>query len=466
MVRIDRHNYKLSQHYALISFIAIAITIVVIFIFLRVQTIQTIETANERSYTALAVALTSTMNDFFIDYIHKMDSAKKEDSQSRALYKKLEDTLQKLMANRSIVRIKIYDRNGKVIYSTRPTQIDNLQSDNPGFVSAIKGIPTTKFIYHDSLNYFQPTIADENLVQSYVPIWDAASITPIGVFEVYADVNDQIFASAKTQLLMLLFVILTMLGLYMVLIFYIRKAEKIIDEKQRESKERQKTLEFLSAKLMASQEGEKKRISTELHEDIVQTISAIKMHLEQCIISASNEKLNVSLEVSSHIIPTLQQAIRKIRTLSNNLRPPSLDTFGLKAATNTLVSEFNSMSTKYRISVVIDVMEEKLSDEKKSILYRILKDTLKMLSLHKDSAGEIQIKLSINPTNGNLVLSIYFENIEKNYHESKSSDNCDMTDFEMMRESTILSGGEFKVYKDHSGSIKALSEWDADYVIQ
>jgi signal transduction histidine kinase len=242
--------------------------------------------------------------------------------------------------------------------------------------------------------------------------------------------------------------------------FYIKKAEKVIDEKQRESNERQKNLEILSAKMITAQEDEKKRISSELHEDVVQTITAVKLQLEQCVSSAEQNHSNVPVEVPFHIIPILQESISKIRSLSINLRPPSLDDFGLKAATNTLVSEFNSMPSKLKIRVSIDVNEEALGEDKKSILYRILKDTLKMISIHRNTEGEIQVRLSINHQSGNLKLAINFENNESKYMDLVSNDLCDTPDFEMMRESTILSGGSFKVFKDTAGSIKASSEWE------
>lgn len=460
MVSINQQNYRLSRHYALISLIAITITAIVIFIFFRGQTIQTIETASERSYTALALTMSSSMNDYFIEYFKNIQSQNHNSSSLQAINARLENRMQRLIADKTISRIKIYDPTGKVVYSSKRFQIGKLQNNNPGFLSAINGIPKTKFIYHDVLNVFSAVSQDVNLVQSYVPIRGDKLGPPIGVFEIYADVNEQIVASIKTQLVVLLFVLLTMFGLYITLMFYIKKAEKVIDEKQRESNERQKNLEILSAKMITAQEDEKKRISSELHEDVVQTITAVKLQLEQCVSSAEQNHSNVPVEVPFHIIPILQESISKIRSLSINLRPPSLDDFGLKAATNTLVSEFNSMPSKLKIRVSIDVNEEALGEDKKSILYRILKDTLKMISIHRNTEGEIQVRLSINHQSGNLKLAINFENNESKYMDLVSNDLCDTPDFEMMRESTILSGGSFKVFKDTAGSIKASSEWE------
>lgn len=452
MVSIERQNYQLSRNYALISFIAVAITSIIIFLFFRAQTINSIESASEESYTALAIAITNSMNDHFIEYYDRMETARRNNQPIPPIHATLINTINRLVADSSIERIKLYDRYGRVIYSTKQSQIGRIQKDNPGFISAIGGKPATKLIYRDTLNIFDRATEDANLAQSYVPIETSRLLPAIGVFEIYADVSEEIAASNRIQIGVLIFLLVVMAALYAILMFFIKKGEKIINEQQRESKERQRTLEILSSKMITAQEDEKRRISEKLHEDVVQTILAVKMHLENCIRTANENGHENAISFSDNIVPILQEAVSKIRSVSIDLRPPSLDNFGLLAATNTLVSDFRELSDRLSIKIKIDITEEELTSEMKSILYRILKDTLGAIAYQNTSNKTVNVTLTYNDVE---------ETIELEIGEGASSDELNQEYFEMMRERTILSGGEFTISKDSMGKLRALSAWDS-----
>ena len=452
MVSIERQNHRLSRNYALISLVAVAITSFIIFAFFRTQTIKNIESASEESYTALAMAITNSMNGQFHDFFKRVESAKRNNRPVPDIQDELENTIQRLLTDSHIVRIKIYDQFGKVVYSTRQTQIGQQQINNPGFLSAISGFPASKLIYRDSLNVFDGEVEDANLAQSYVPIETDGLLPPIGVFEIYADVSEEIAESNQTQLAILFFLLFVMTTLYATLMFFIKKGEKIINEQQRESRERQRTLEILSAKMITAQEDEKRRISEKLHEDIVQTILAVKVHLENCISSAKRSGVDSAALMPESILAILQEAVNKIRAVSIELRPPSLDSFGLIAATNTLVSDFKELSEHLSIKIRIEIAEESLTPEMKSILYRIMKDTLSTIAYNDKSIDTLNVKITYNEIDETLELEI---------EDGQSGRALNQDYFEMMRERTILSGGEFSIVKDSIGNIKAHSAWNS-----
>lgn len=449
-----RQTNKLLRNYGVISLIAVTLSSVIIFSFFRFQAINTIQTANEVSYSALAYAIADSLNHHLVQYFQVMHEASDRKEALPTLDNEAKEVIQHLLVDTPIKRIKIYDRSGKVVYSTLQSQIGKVQDNNPGFIAAINGTNATKLIYRDTLNVFDQQVEEANLLQYYLPIRKDEISRPIGVFEIYADINEQVVDISRIELLVLAFIVLVMSGLYFVLTLYVKRAEKVVGEQHRLSIEKQKMLELLSAKMINAQEDEKKRISDELHENVVQTISAVKLYFEQCVMSVSNNQKEHDLSVPSHVVPMLQEAIKKIRSVSLDLRPPSLDKFGLKAATHTLINEFNSILTGMKIKIAIDLPEEVLSDDKRSIIFRILKDTLRMISLHQELTGEILIRLGFNEISGNLQLSVEVanDNVAQCYYETN--------DFELMRESTILSGGEFTVSHDSSGIIRAIAEWE------
>ncbi len=86
-------------------------------------------------------------------------------------------------------------------------------------------------------------------------------------------------------------------------------------------------LQALTRRLVESQEEERYRISRELHDEIGQTLTAIKLNLQSLEMTMTPEKyagqtLSECIEIADH-------ALQQVRNLSLDLRPPLLDDLGL-----------------------------------------------------------------------------------------------------------------------------------------
>jgi signal transduction histidine kinase len=86
--------------------------------------------------------------------------------------------------------------------------------------------------------------------------------------------------------------------------------------------------QVLSQKLMAAQEAERRHLARELHDEIGQALTAIKINL-QAVQRAAGEIARPRLEESMGII---DRALQQVRNLSLDLRPSLLDDLGLAAA--------------------------------------------------------------------------------------------------------------------------------------
>lgn len=102
--------------------------------------------------------------------------------------------------------------------------------------------------------------------------------------------------------------------------------EKKAEEQLRESGRR---LELLSRQVLRAQETERSRISRELHDEIGQVLTQVSMNLQALLVAPSTHALTSGLEQS---IESVNAAIERVRTLSFELRPSTLDDLGLAAA--------------------------------------------------------------------------------------------------------------------------------------
>ncbi len=447
-------SYRLTFRFGLISFFAVGLTAACIFLFFRYQTIQIIEDSSRRSNEVLTVATEYALNDHFIMFLNFVGQDSETTNKNVALSPVLSKAIQKLLLDTSVIRLKIYDTAGTVVYSTKESQIGDGHEDNAGFRKALKGETASVLVYQDAFNLFDKEIEDANLVQTYVPIRLVTTGEIKGVFEVYSDVSDYIYLSDRTILLVSIIVLVLMVILYAFLLFHIKRSENIINDQNRETRERNRMLEYLTAKMINAQEDERRRIAHELHEDVVQTISGVKMQLERYMsdLAGDEGKDKGTIDSTRSIVPVLQEAAQRIRMVAMDLRPPSLDDFGLKAAINSLITECHASSMSMEITLDFSLSERNLTSEKKSILYRMVKDALKSLCFKHGMNGHAQIALSMSECRLTLQITVYSEKGFDFGYESLPEY------LESVQERTILSGGKFD-FSRKGDSIESVSVW-------
>src|SRR6478672_4744193 len=88
-------------------------------------------------------------------------------------------------------------------------------------------------------------------------------------------------------------------------------------------------LQTLARRLLTVQEDERRTLSRELHDDIGQQLTAIKLG---AIALQDESEPALRAELLAEILATTDQTLAKLRDLSMLLRPPQLDALGLEAA--------------------------------------------------------------------------------------------------------------------------------------
>jgi signal transduction histidine kinase len=88
-------------------------------------------------------------------------------------------------------------------------------------------------------------------------------------------------------------------------------------------------LQTLSRRLIGAQETERQRIARELHDDIGQALSAVKMNLQSIRRIVGSSAIAPQIQ---ECIESVDQALRRVRDLSVTLRPSLLDDLGLVPA--------------------------------------------------------------------------------------------------------------------------------------
>ncbi len=355
------------------------------------------------------------------------------------------------MRDTPIERVKIYDRDGIVVYSTRAHEIGTNDSANPRFLGSMRGEVRSELSYRDRFFFSGPASGDDNLIETYVPIRQPGDPQPVGVFEIYTDVNPIVRSMTHSELLIDAGIAVILIALYSVLFLVVRRAERIISQQQATIIERNQTLQALSARMLAHEESERRRVAWELHEEIAQTLAAVKIRVEALARAAGPEQDPSRMAGNGEIVPLLQDAMREIRALAVELRPPALDDFGLLATIRSLCQEAAQIDGQERIAADIALTEDEVPEALKSVIFRIVQQTLKQL-VGMTGIGDIRITLA---KDGGLRLGVAFESLA----DDEAEPPADQHPIAACWESAVLSGGTFDATRTETGRYAFQATW-------
>jgi signal transduction histidine kinase len=295
-------------------------------------------------------------------------------------------------------------------------------------------------------------------MQTYIPIRTSAVEPVQGVFEIYTDVNDLVHQIERTEFIIIAGVLLILTALYAALLLVVRRARNIIESQHQTIRERTETLEILSARMLKSEESNKKKIAVELHEGLAQTLSAVKLNLEN-----NRQKINGDDTVGQSmaaIIPVLQTAIEDVRTIATELRPSSIDDLGLLTTISSLCRNFQRQHPGIRIQQDISLQEKDIPAPLKVILYRIIVLALNDIALHTDSD---RILIALGRHGETLTLLIDDAPSEAPDLAATTLVEIDPhaeSRFTKMLELTTLSGGSFAAARPSAGRIMLRAAWN------
>lgn len=159
---------------------------------------------------------------------------------------------------------------------------------------------------------------------------------------------------------------------------------------ERELRESRQHLRELSAALQAVREEEKTRIARELHDELGQALTGLKMDLAQIVAMLRPEQLDV-LRRADAMRSLIEGTVASVRRLATELRPLMLDDLGLVATMEWLVNDF---AKRTGIGVQLDLpgADFEVDPELSTALFRVLQESLTNVARH---AGATHVRVAL-----------------------------------------------------------------------
>ncbi|GAA3694200.1 histidine kinase [Nonomuraea antimicrobica] len=153
-----------------------------------------------------------------------------------------------------------------------------------------------------------------------------------------------------------------------------------------------------SAHALAAQEGERKRIARELHDEVGQSLTVVLLGLKR-VVDRAPADLREDLQ---GVQETVRASLDEVRQVARRLRPGVLEDLGLHSALSALAGDLSQMSG---IPVTRSVRPDlpRLGADVELVLYRIAQESLTNIARH---AAATRAELSLTVEDGRLVLRI------------------------------------------------------------
>jgi len=169
---------------------------------------------------------------------------------------------------------------------------------------------------------------------------------------------------------------------------FVRYSFGKLEQSERELKDQTVRLQTLSHKLIQIQENERRAIAQELHDEIGQALTGLKLSLEM-LDRRSPESIRESIRGT---LSRANDLISRIRHLSLNLRPVALDDLGLVPA---LLWHFERYSAQTGVQVDFrhhDLDGRRFAQGIETAAYRIIQEALTNVARH---AGTNMVEVRI-----------------------------------------------------------------------
>ena len=176
--------------------------------------------------------------------------------------------------------------------------------------------------------------------------------------------------------------------------------EQRVRERTAELDSANQSLRDLSARLLESQDDERRRIARELHDSVGQTLAALTMNLSAA--RDDLERLAKTADALTDSESMVQAMSEEVRTISHLLHPPLLDEAGLSSAIRWYIAGFAERS---KIDVDLELPDDlgRFSRELETAIFRTVQECLTNIHRHSESPiarvrltrseGQVQIEV-------------------------------------------------------------------------
>jgi signal transduction histidine kinase len=263
-------RFRLLRNFSVFSLSTFVLATGLLAVFYRQQAVHDLVISTEESNITATRTFSNTLWPKYGPFLSSTQSLSDEALLAHPTTQQLyEDTLQ-ILEDSSIRKVKIFDLQGRTVFSTDKSQTGDDKSQSSGFLAAKSGQVISQLDHRDTFEALQTTLEDRNLLSSYVPIRGSAPDEEVvGVFELYTDVTHLFAHVDQTQRRIILGSLLILTTLHGLLYLFVKRADHLLKEQYQKV--------YTSEALYRQQASELEQTLIELRQAQLRLIQSEKM---------------------------------------------------------------------------------------------------------------------------------------------------------------------------------------------
>lgn len=186
--------------------------------------------------------------------------------------------------------------------------------------------------------------------------------------------------------------------------------QKIFKYMKRVEESRRLTEKMFLNTIIQTEEKERKRFAKDLHDGLGPLLSSVKMSVSSL---AQMKHDDASREIVENTELVINEAIKSLKEISDNLSPHILSNFGLVRALSNFINKINIAKT-IRIELMTELKDERFDVNVEVVLYRVICELINNTIKHAQ-AKKINISLSLAQN----YLTIVYKDDGKGFDVSK-----------------------------------------------
>jgi signal transduction histidine kinase len=325
------------------------------------------------------------------------------------------------LAGYNLERLKAFAPDGTIVFSTVPSE-EGTRNTKPYFLEIVARGRAHSVVVPRNGRTLDERPVRVDVVETYVPVMRGGRFA--GAFETYHDVTGQM-EKAEDLLARSNLIVLLMAGALVAAaavasrraVLAIRERDQaaralqqerdrlegmvaertealrsshdnlelLVAERSAALETANRNLHDLSGHLHIAREEERTRVAREIHDELGQSLTAMRMELSLLRRGLSAEQRQ-AIERAESLSALVESTTQVVKRISQDLRPGILDHLGLPAAVEWHAEEFERR-TGIPCAVTVDPVDMVLDEQRSTALFRILQESLTNVARHANARG-------------------------------------------------------------------------------
>jgi signal transduction histidine kinase len=301
-----------------------------------------------------------------------------------------------------VVKVKVFDASGQIIYSTDLSLIGEVDADNPDLQTALAGQVTSELARAERVADLRGETFVADVIETYVPVGGETDST-VQVFEIYQDASDILGQVRAAQQLLVSALVGILLLLFIVLYLIVRRAAQVIDRQTAE-------LQAANAELVQLEQLKTDLTNMIVH-DMKNPLTAIQGYAALLSRSGSMTETQArfvqTIDLSAHRLLTMIVNLLNISRLEEGQLELDRAAVPARQVVETVVAETSELLASEDKTLHVDLPDD-LSPLwiDRDLIARVLDNLVSNAAKHTERGGNIWISARAGVAPGTLVLSI------------------------------------------------------------